>query len=274
MRCIRGWRGYFRGRSQKPKKVSRCVWVNIPFKKDDRKRETSPLKGRRPFYRGPSFTKCSIPLRQDWVNVPPLPLALLIPPLPLPFRSDLLPWFIWWKEFCTGLWLWWYPYTVTFSPRQMFLSQNTVTFIPKSPYKHIKWSQHVYVDRGWQKWRGQRHECWGAGEQTRRARNREADRQTYRQDGQKEVSDICSGQLMTPGWPAGVRGDRGQKRVDNSHKCCNGRYFEFNSLPGSARLHWFIISYHFTQNFPFYMLFWFSAELSDNGWRWLLVEPL
>lgn len=39
----------------------------------------------------------------------------------------------------------------------------------------------------------------GAGEQTRRARNREADRQTYRQDGQKEVSDICSGQLMTPG---------------------------------------------------------------------------
>lgn len=156
-----GWRGYFRGRSQKPKKVSRCVWVNIPFKKDDRKRETSPLKGRRPFYRGPSFTKCSIPLRQDWVNVPPLPLALLIPPLPLLFRSDLLPWFIWWKEFCTGLWLWWYPYTVTFSPRQMFLSQNTVTFIPKSPYKHIKWSQHVYVDHGWQKWQGQRHECWG-----------------------------------------------------------------------------------------------------------------
>lgn len=114
----------------------------------------------------------------------------------------------------------------------------------------------------------------GAGEQTRRARNREADRQTYRQNRQKEVSDICSGQLMTPGWPGGVRGDRGQKRVDNSHKCCNGWYFEFNSLPGSARLNWFIISYHFTQNFPFYMLFWFSAELSDNGRRWLLLEPL
>lgn len=133
----------------------------------------------------------------------------------------------------------------------MFLTHNTVMLIPKSPYKHIRWSQHVYVDRSWQKWRGRRHESRGAGEQTRRPRNREADWATRQTDRQKEVLDICSRQLMTPAWPGAVRGDWGQKGVDNSHKCCNGWYFEFNSLPGSARLIWFIISYHFTQNFPF-----------------------
>lgn len=44
-------------------------------------------------------------------------------------------------------------------PRQMFLSQNTVTFIPKSPHKHIKWTLHVYVGRGRQTWQGQWQEC-------------------------------------------------------------------------------------------------------------------
>lgn len=189
----------------------------------------------------------------------------LIPPLPLPFRSGLQSWFIWWKEFCTGLWLWWYPYTVTFSPRQMFLSQNMLMFNLKSPYKHIKWSQHVFVDHGWQRRRGTATRVLGAGEQTRRARKREAERQTVRQDRHKEVSDICSRQLMTPGWPGGVRGAWGQKRVDNSHKCCNGWYFEFNSVPGSVCLNWFIVSYHFTQNFPFICFVWFSAELSSKG---------
>lgn len=100
--------------------------------------------------------KCSIPLRHDWVN----------PPLSTGFTVTGLPWFIWWKEFCAGLWPWWYPYTVTFSPRQMFLSQNMVTLIPKSPYKHIGWSQHVPMptaSRQQRRWPGGEWGGWADG---------------------------------------------------------------------------------------------------------------
>lgn len=118
------------------------------------------------------------------------------------------------------------------SPHQMFLSQNTVMFIPKSPCKRIKWSLHVYAGRGRQKWQQRWHEFWG------RAKKGEADRQT-------KMSDTCSRQLMTPGWPGGVRGDRGQKGVDNSHKCCNGWYFELSSFWGPECLTWFIVKPEF-----------------------------
>lgn len=51
-----------------------AIWVNLGEKENgERERETSTPKERWPFYRGPSFTKHSIPLRQDWVNVPSLP---------------------------------------------------------------------------------------------------------------------------------------------------------------------------------------------------------
>jgi len=190
------------------------IWVNWSFK--ERLSETSIVKERWPFQRNPSFTKHSVSLRQDWVNVPLFPL--LIPPLPLPLCRDLLAWFIWWKEFCTELWLWWYPYTVTFSPHQMFFSQNMVMITPKSPDKHIKWSLRVYAGYGRHKWHHQWHECWGLeGRQGGNGREEQTERET-------EISDICSHQLTTPGWPGGVRGDRGHIGADNSHKCCNGWY--------------------------------------------------
>ena len=103
---------------------------------------------------------------------------------------------------------------------------------------------------------------WRTDEEERR---RQTDRQ---KDRQTEVSDICWGQLTTPGWPGGVRGDRGQKGVDNSHKCCNGWYFEFNSLPWICTPGLIYCILPFYTEFSSYMLFWFSAVLSDKGWRW------
>lgn len=149
----------------------------------------------------------------------------------------------------------------------MFLSQNTVMFIPKSP---VQTYQVVATClRGARPTEVTGTVTWalGVGEQTRK---RDADRQ---KDRQTEVSDICWGQLTTPGWPGGVRGDRGQKGVDNSHKCCNGWYFEFNSLPGSARLVWFIVSYLFTQNFPLTCSFDSVLRFPTRGEDDFLVEP-
>lgn len=135
-------------------------------------------------------------------------------------------------------------------------------FIPKSPYKHIKWSLHVYVGHGRQKWQGQWHECWGLeSRQGEQGREKQTERQTT------EVSDICSRQLMTPGWPGGVRGDWGPKGVDNSHKCCNGWYFKFNSFPGSDLLYPIL----FTQNFLFTCFFDLVLNVStrgEDGFKW------
>lgn len=153
-------------------------------------------KERWTFYRSPSSK--STPFLSDRIELtshPSLSSLPLIPPLPLFFRSDLLAWFIWWKEFYAGLWRWWYPYTVTFSPRQMFHSQNTVMFIPKSPYKHIKWWLHAYAGRCRQKWQGQWHGCWGleggrggqgGGEQTDRQRCQTYARASWRHTGDLE----------------------------------------------------------------------------------------
>lgn len=74
------------------------------------------------------------------------------------------------------------------SPHQMFLHLNTVMFISKSPRKRIKWSQHVYVRRGPTEVMGKVTAALGAGERARR-----------RIGGQKEVLDMCTRQLMTPG---------------------------------------------------------------------------
>lgn len=126
------------------------------------------------------------------------------------------------------------------SPHQMFLHLNTVMFIPKSPRKRIKWSQHVYVHQGWQKWRQKWQEHWGwEGE-----------------EGQKQWTEGGVGHMCMPADDSGLtcrsKGRTGgRKGVDNSHKSCNVWYFEFSSVPGSARLEWFIVSFHFTQNFSF-----------------------
>lgn len=164
----------------------------------------------------PIFSKPSIPLRQDWVKVPSLPSP---PPLPLSFHSDLLAWFIWWKEFYAGLRLWWYPYTVTFSPRQMFPSHNTLMFIPKSPYKHIKWWLHVYASHRRQKWRGRWHGCRG------RRVDEEGEEERRRQ------TDGDVGHMLRPADDTGMtwrsKGRSGQRGIDHS-KCCNEWYSEVN----------------------------------------------
>lgn len=89
----------------------------------------------------------------------------------------------------------------------------------------------------------------------------EADRErTEERSRQTEMSDTCSRQLTTPGWPGGVRGDCGQKGVDNSHKCCNGWYFEFSSLLGSERPELIYRILAFNTEFFSYMLVWLRAD--------------
>lgn len=106
-----------------------------------------------------------------------------------------------------------------------------------------------------QKWQGQWHECWGL-EGRRGGKGRDE-----RTDGKMEMSDICSRQLTTPGWPGGVRGDRGHEGADNSHKCCNGWYFKFNSLLGSECLSWFIVSFFsFFLNTKLFLLYAFVGQ--------------
>lgn len=235
-----------------------------PLKKENHKAETSTLKKARLLQ--------SAPFLSGRIELTPLP-SLSSLPCPSCFHRDLPPWFIWWKEFCAGPWLWWYPYTVTFSPRQMFVSQNTVTFIPKSPYKRIKWSQHVLRARrpigvtGTATWRlGD----WRSGKDNKEERSRQTEwpmRQT--------VEGV--GHMLTPAddirmtWRSKGRSGA-ETGCETPTNAVMVDTLEFSSLPGSARLSWFIVSYHFTRNITFICFFWSSAELSNDGERWVLKK--
>lgn len=130
------------------------------------------------------------------------------------------------------------------SPHQMFLHLNTVMFIPEIPARTYRVVATCLRAPGLTEVMGKVTGALGRG--CGRAGK-----------GENPWTEGGVGHMRMPAddfrLTCGSKGRPwGQKGVDNSHKSCNVRYFEFSSWPGSARpgLIYCILPFY-TENFSF-----------------------
>lgn len=239
-------------------------WRSISFKERESQGRDKHAK------KGPSFTKCSIPLRQDWVNATPFPL---IPPLPLLFSQRLAA-LIYLMEgiLRRALALVVSLYCNLFPPPDVRLSEhgNIHPQIPVQTYQVVATCLRARRPIGVTGTATWRLGDWRSGKDNKEDRSRQTEwpmRQT--------VEGV--GHMLTPAddirmtWRSKGRSGA-ETGCETPTNAVMVDTLEFSSLPGSARLRWFIVSYHFTRNITFICFFWSSAELSNDGERWVLKK--
>lgn len=232
-------------------------WTSISFKERQSHSRHKRAKG------GPSFTKCSIPLRQDWVNATPFPL---IPPLPLLFSQRLAA-LIYLMEgiLRRALALVVSLYCNLFPPPDVRLSEhgNIHPQIPVQTYQVVATclcARRPIGVTGTVTWRlGD----WRSGRDHKEERSRQTERPR-----RQTVEGV--GHMLTPA--DDTRMTRRRKGRSGAQTGCEtptnavmADTLEFSSLPGSARLSWFIVSYHFSFICFFLIQCWAFQQLRKMG---------